>query len=165
MSSPKMHERGQKESFCQLKRKETVTQQVQTPPSLSGIPWESHVWDWRRGMGFSWPCSHVDHISMILKSFCLRDQFHNNTYCSVQSSPVFVCTQSQGFYRRETMCVCFYVEHVQYVIVFPVPVTHSGSGRCLRFSWPLSLWLWIWWHRPCSFATQPSSHSHSDTLL
>lgn len=32
------------------------------------------------------------------------------------------------------MCV-FYVEHVQYVIVFPVPATCSGSGQCLRFFW------------------------------
>lgn len=87
------------------------------------------------------------------------------THTAVSSPVQSLCAPSHKGFTDGRPCVCFYVEHVQYVIVFPVPVTHSGSGRCLRFSWLLSLWLWIWWHRPCSFATQPSSHSHSDTLL
>lgn len=61
----------------------------------------------------------------------------NASIHSVRSSHcVLVCKELLGFYRRETMCV-FYVEHVQYVIVFPVPATRSGSGQRLRFFWLL----------------------------
>lgn len=151
MPCPKKPKRAQNESVCQLKWKETVTQQVYFLPLLSlsrsvcvALPLSLFRTSRGKGMfridGWEWDF-YVDYgsnrISKIMKSFRLRDQFHNNTHfyaqCPVQSLCGYMHPITRVLQNGVHVCV-FYVEHVQPGIVFPVPATRPGSVQCLRLS-------------------------------